>query len=169
VPAEIVADASGDGGGAVLPTRGGGLAVQPLIAPLGLLDALAGWARVTELASGRLVYTLAPDLACEAFDRGATPEALLAHLRTGEPGGAARAATSVAARLEGWRHAYGASRIESGWVLVEAPDEATLAEALAHVPELAAHGRRIAPDQALLRPEDVADLKRALARRGYSL
>ncbi|HLZ24394.1 MAG TPA: hypothetical protein VKQ30_19945 [Ktedonobacterales bacterium] len=151
----------------VLLTRDAALAVHPLAAGSSLLDALDQWARVTDIAGGRLVYTLDADRACAAFDRGIAPEALLASLRTLPH--ADRAAAVTRERLAVWRTRYGSSRIESGWTLLEARDEATLAEALAQAPEIAARARRLAPSLALAACDDSPVLRAALAKRGYSL
>jgi hypothetical protein len=157
---------AGEWGAPVLVTREGSLAVQPMAATPGLLDALAVWARPTAIASGRLVYTLAPDLACAALDGGIAPDALLERLRNADGG---RAAEAVAPRLRRWQAEYGKTRIESGWALLEAESEAALAEALAYVPALAAHCRRIAPALALVPVGEAAALAAALGRRGYHL
>lgn len=157
---------AGEWGAPVLVTREGALAVQPMAAAPDLLDALAVWARPAAIAGGRLVYTLAPDLACAALDGGIAPDALLAKLRNADGG---RAAAAVAPRLHRWQTEYGKTRIESGWALLEAESEAALAEALAYVPALAAHCQRIAPTLALVPAGEVAALAAALGRRGYHL
>jgi hypothetical protein len=57
----------------------------------------------------------------------------------------------------------------SGWALIEARDEATLAEALAYAPQIAARCRLLGPALALASPQDAAELRDILARRGYDL
>lgn len=151
----------------VLLTRDTSLAVHPLAAGATLLDVLSQWARVAEIAGGRLVYALDADLACAAFDRGTTPGALLAALDAVPT--AARAATAIRAHLTAWRARYGSSRIETGWTLIEARDEATLAEALAQTPDIAARARRLDATLALVPSADAPALRAALAKRGYSL
>lgn len=156
----------GDWGPAVLPTRERRLAVQPFAAGSALLAALDGWAEGAAVAGGRLVYALAPDRAAAAFDSGATYDGLLRMLRSAEVGGG-RAAATVESQLAAWREAHGRSRIEQGGTLIEAQDEATLAEALAYAPEIAARSRRIGPALALAAPADGAALRDILNRRGY--
>ncbi|MBF6591720.1 MAG: hypothetical protein IVW57_14520, partial [Ktedonobacterales bacterium] len=156
-------------GPVVLPMREGALAVEPLAAGAALLDALAEWARPTGVAGGRLIYSLAPDLAVAAFDRGARPDALLARLRALDERAAERAADLLAARLAEWRARYGRTRIADGMTLVEAADEAALIEALALAPALAARCHRLGPALALLSPDDAEALRRLLTRRGYHL
>lgn len=163
---ELRAALAGEWGAPVLVTREGALAAQPMAAAPDLLDALAVWARPTTIAGGRLVYTLAPDLACAALDGGIAPDALLAKLRNADGG---RAAAAVAPRLRRWQAEHGKTRIESGWALLEAESEAALAEALAYVPALAARCRRIAPTLALVPAGEAAALTAALGRRGYHL
>lgn len=155
-----------DWGPAVLLTRDAMLAVQPLAAGSHVLETLERWARVTEIAGGRLIYTPDADRACAALDQGATPDALFTAL-CALPN-ALRAATAVRERLSAWQTRYGMSRIESGWALVEAGDEAILAEALAQVPEIAARSRPIGPTLALVPQADVPALREALARRGFT-
>ena len=163
---ELRAALAGEWGAPVLVTREGALAAQPMAAAPDLLDALAVWARPTAIAGGRLVYALAPDLACAALDGGIGPDALLGRLRDADGG---RAAMAVEPRLRRWQAEYGRTRIESGWALLEAESEAALAEALAYVPALAAGCRRIAPALALVPAGEVAALAAALGRRGYHL
>lgn len=158
----------GDWGPAVLLTRERELAVQPLAAGRGVLGALERWAGVSAVAGGRLVYTLTQDRAAAAFDTGASYDGLLRTLRTVE-GGGERVAGAVESRLAAWRTAYGASRLTRGGTLVEAQDEATLTEALAYAPEIAARCRRVAPALALAEPDDGAALRDILKRRGYHL
>lgn len=155
----------GEWGPAVLATRNGTLAVQPLAAGAGLLDALAIWAQPTTLAQGRLIYLLSADRACAALDSGAHPAPLLAALRAVE--GGARAAELIASRLGAIQHAYGATRIEMGVVLVEARDEATLVEALALAPAVRARCRYLGPAVALLPPDALDALRTVLAAHGY--
>ncbi len=157
---------AGEWGAPVLVTREGALAVQPMAAAPDLLESLAVWARPAAIAGGRLVYTLAPDLACAALDGGIAPDALLERLWNADGG---RAASAVVPRLRRWQAEYGKTRIESGWALLEAESEAALAEALAYMPALAAHCRRIAPTLALVPAGEVAALTAALGRRGYHL
>jgi hypothetical protein len=156
-------------GPALLPTREGTLAVQPLAADATLLGALGQWARPTSIAGGRLIFTLSADLACAAFDRGAQPDDLLARLHALEPPGGPRTAEALAPRLAEWRVAYGQTRIEAGWALLEARDAPALAEALAAAPDIAARCRRLDDTFVLVPPGDLAALQRALARRGYQL
>jgi hypothetical protein len=160
---------AGPWGAPALVTRSGALAVHPLAAGAELLDALAEWARPTAIAGGRLICTLAADLACAAWDRGTTADALLAHLRRVDAASGTRVAPVVEQRLVGWHLSYGLTRIEEGWTLLEAQDEAALVEALAHVPEVAAHARRLGPALALVASADAGALVAALTKRGYSL
>ena len=141
---------SGDWGPAVLPLREGALAVQPLAAEPRVLDALALWAVPTAISGKRLLYTLSPDRASTAFDAQHAPDSLPALLQLLH----GRAAEAVANRLSAWHAAWGKTRLTTGYTLVEASDEATLVEALANSPEIAARCRRIGPGL-------------ALARRGY--
>jgi hypothetical protein len=158
---------AGDWGPAVLPTRSGDLAVQPLAAGAEVLDALDRWARPAGLAGGRLIYALSRDLACAAFDRGAPPQELPQQLRVADPGRGERAATLVARRLATWRADYGQTCIREGWALLEAHDEPALVEALALVPGLSARCHRLGATSALIPPDDLAALRPLLARRGY--
>jgi len=135
---------AGDWGAPLLLTGDGALAAHPLAASASQLNALGGWARVTGVAGGRLIYTLSADLACAAFDRGQTPgDAVAAMQATG------RVAERVQAQLERWRAAYGDARIEAGWALLEA------------------RVRLLAPTLAVVHPADLAALRAALARKGY--
>jgi hypothetical protein len=68
-----------------------------------------------------------------------------------------------------WREQWGHTRILAGYTLLEASDEATLVEALAAAPELAARCRRLGPTLALAPPADAAILRTLLARRGYAV
>lgn len=156
-------------GPAILLTRDHALAANPLSAGADLLAALAQWARPTSVVGGRLLYTLAPDLASAAFDHGLEPDALGERLRAVEPHAGARVAEQVVARLDGWRLQYGRARLSERVALLEARDEPTLAEALAYVPAISARTRRIGPAVALLAPGDLADLRALLARKGYQL
>ncbi|MGZ3676885.1 MAG: hypothetical protein ACXVCO_21475, partial [Ktedonobacterales bacterium] len=72
-------------------------------------------------------------------------------------------------QLRAWHSAYGRSRIETGWTLIEAQDEATLVEALATVPDLVTRCRRLAPSIALVPPDAAPTLEDALTRRGYAV
>lgn len=161
----LVALCDADWGPAVLPLREGALTVQPLAAGAQLLDALALWATPTAVSGRRLVYTLAADRACAAFDRNLAPDALPALLRPLH----SRAAEGVAARLSQWHAEWGRTRILTGYTLLEASDEATLVEALAAAPDLAARCRRLSPTLALAPPADAAILRTLLAKRGYAV
>ncbi len=153
-----------------MPTREGQLAVQPLAATNAtLLATLSGWARPGAVAGRRIVYTLAPDLACEMFDHSVAPEVLLAAVRAVDPAIGPRAAAAVEPQLRAWHAAYGRSRIETGWTVIEAQDEAALVEALATVPDLNTRCRRLAPSIALVPPDDAPRLEAALTRRGYAV
>jgi hypothetical protein len=163
--AALAALCDADWGPAVLPLREGALSVQPLAAGAQLLDALALWAAPTAVRGRRLVYSLAADRACAAFDRDLAPDALTALLRPHH----SRAAEGVATRLNQWRADWGRTRILTGYTLVEASDEATLMEALATAPDLAVRCRRLSPALALALPEDAVILRTLLARRGYAL
>jgi hypothetical protein len=163
---ELRAALAGEWGAPVLLTRAAALAAQPMAAAPDLMDALAVWARPTAIAGGRLVYTLAPDLACAALDRGVGPDVLLERLRNADGG---RAAAAIEPHLRRWQAEYGKTRIEAGWALLEAESEAALAEALAYMPALAARCRRIAPALALVPAGEVPALAAALSRRGYHL
>ncbi|MEO7001991.1 MAG: hypothetical protein ABI068_09200 [Ktedonobacterales bacterium] len=164
-----------NGGPAALPTHDGALAVQPLAAGEPLLTALDRWARPTNIAGGRLIYTFTPELACAAFDQGAQLNELLATMRAvnadTRTGGRIpdRAIQMVGERLAAWRAAYGQARIETGLALLEARDEATLVEALAFAPEIAARCRHIALGVVLIPPADLAALGAILAAKGYHL
>ncbi|HEY8325152.1 MAG TPA: hypothetical protein VIG77_11715 [Ktedonobacterales bacterium] len=147
-------------------TRDGALATQPLAAVPPLLDLLDRWAAPPTLAGGRLIYSFGADQACANFDLGLRPEDALATLRTL---GLARAAQTLAPRLEGWRAGYGDARLTSGLTLVEGRDEATLREALAKLPHLAQRARWLSPSQVALSAADGAALREALARKGWEL
>jgi hypothetical protein len=153
---------AGDWGAPLLLTHDGALAAHPLAASASQLNALGAWARVTGVAGGRLIYSLNADLACAAFDRGQTPTDAVATIQA-----TGRVAERTLAQLERWRAAYGDARIETGWALLEARDEAALREALAYAPEIAARVRLLAPTLALVRPADLVPLRAALARKGY--
>jgi hypothetical protein len=157
----------GNWGAPMLAAREGTLLVHPLAAGAELLDALEVWARAEAVAGGRLIYRLAADRACAALDSGLTPDALLAHLDACDARYGTRIAPGVRARLEAWRAAYGAARIELGWTVIEARDEAMLTEVLTAVPEIAARCRRIAPDIALVAEADASALRSTLMRRGF--
>lgn len=165
-----LASLTADWGAPIVPTREGRIAVQPLAPPsANLFATLSNWARPHAVASKRIIYALAPDLACEMFDRGIAPDVLLTSLRAVDPVTGPRAAAAVEPQLRAWRAEYGKSRILAGWTLIEAQDEAALVEALATVPDLAARCHRIAPSIALIPPDDVPGLEAALARRGYAV
>jgi len=167
--AELDALLAGEWRPAVLPTRDGSLAVQPLAAGADLLDTFDRWAQPVSVAGGRLIYALTPDRACAAFDRGHLPDELSRRLRAVDPQGGERCAELVARRLGEWHAAYGATRIQDGWALLEARDEPTLVEALALVAGLAARCRRLDATHALVPAGDVAALQALLARRGYTV
>lgn len=163
--ATLVALCDADWGPPVLPLRDGSLAVQPLAAGTSLLDALDLWATPTAVSGRRLVYILSPDRSCAAFDRHLSPASLPGLLRPLH----SRAAESVAHQLNQWHAEWGHTRITTGFTLLEASDEATLVEALAAAPEIAARCRRIGPALAWALPEDAASLRALLARRGYAV
>ena len=163
--ASLAALCDADWGPPVLPLREGALAVQPLAAAPDLLDALALWTTPTAVSGRRLVYTLSAERACAAFDRQLSPASLPDILRPLH----GRAADSVATQLSQWHAEWGHTRITTGFTLLEASDEATLVEALAAAPEIAARCRRIGPALALALPEDAASLRVLLARRGYAV
>jgi len=163
--ASMVALCDADWGPPVLPLREGTLAVQPLAAAANLLDALALWANPTAISGKRLVYTLSPDRACAAFDQQLSPGSLPAIVRPLH----SRAADNIASQLNQWHAEWGHTRITAGFTLLEANDEATLVEALAAAPDIAARCRRIGPALALALPEDTAILRTLLARRGYAV
>ncbi len=154
-------------GPAVLPAGDGAVAVQPLAAGGGLLDALAAWAHVAGVSGGRLTVRLSTDLACASFDADRDPETLLDQLRACDQRDGTHSTGALAPVLATWRGRYGQTRITHGPVVVEARDEATLAEALATAPELARRCRLVAPEVALVPVEDAPELERALARRGF--
>jgi hypothetical protein len=158
-----------DWGPAILLTREHALAANPLSAGADLLDALSQWARPTSVVGGRLLYALAPDLACAAFDHGLKSEALGERLSASDPHAGARVAEQVMTRLNAWRLHYGRARIFERVALLEARDEPTLAEALAYAPAIAARARRIGPATALLTPSDLIELRALLGRKGYEL
>jgi hypothetical protein len=153
----------------LLPIREGSLAVEPLSAGSGLLDLLGTWARPVAIVRRRLLYTLSPDLAARAFDHGHTPEGLLALLR--DLGGATgpRAAEAMAAPLGTRRASYGRARLAEGMALLEAKDEAVLAEALASAPELALRVHRLSPSAVLVPPSEVEALRAILKKRGFEI
>jgi hypothetical protein len=155
-----------DSGPAATLTKDGALAVQPLAASPALLTALDQWAEVTALAGGRLLYTFTPARALACFDDGLGVERALGPLRAA---GLARAAQTLAPKLEGWRQGYGDTRLTDGLVIVEGRDEATLREALASTQGLADRVRRIGPAVAALAPEDAAVLRAALTKKGWEL
>ncbi len=155
-----------DWGPMATPTREGALAVQPLMASPALLDLLERWAQPPTLAGGRLIYSFGVEQACANFDLGLRPEDALATLRAL---GLARAAQTLAPRLEGWRAGYGDARLRMGVTLVEGRDEATLREALAALPGLAERARWLSASQVALGQADGATLRAALAGRGWEL
>jgi hypothetical protein len=167
--AELDALLAGDWGPAVLPTRDGSLAVQPLAAGADLLDVLERWALPASVAGGRLIHALSLDRACAAFDCGHMPDELPRRLRAVDPQGGERCAELVARRLGEWHAVYGATRIQDGWALLEARDEPTLVEALALIAGLAARCRHLDATHALVPAEDLATLQALLARRGYAV
>lgn len=147
-------------------TRDGALATQPLAAAPALLDLLERWAAAPALAGGRLIYSFGADQACANFDLGLRPDDALATLRAL---GLARAAQTLAPRLEGWRAGYGDARLTAGLTLVEGRDEATLREALARLPHLAQRARWLSPSQVALSAADGAALRETLARKGWEV
>ncbi len=153
---------AGDWGAPLLLTGEGALAAHPLAASASQLNALSVWARVTSIAGGRLIYTLSADLACAAFDRGQTPADAVASVQA-----TGRVAERMLAQLQRWRARYGDARIEAGWALLEARDEAALREALAYAPAIAARARLLAPTLALVHPTDLAAFRAILARKSY--
>jgi hypothetical protein len=153
----------------LLPTRDGALAVQPLSADAALLATLEIWARPSQIAGGRVIYRFDEERACAAFDRGMDLTGLLAQVRRHQAPGDTRLESLVTSRLGDWRQRYGRTSIAHGWTLVEARDEATLREALAYVPEIAARCRQLGPSLALAPAADVEALREALGRRGYAL
>lgn len=155
-----------DWGPAATLTKEGALAVQPLAAAPTLLDALEQWAEVTALAGGRLLYTFTAARALAQFDEGVSPERALAPLRAA---GLVRAAQTLAPRLEGWRQGYGDARLTGGLAIVEGRDEATLREALAAAPGLAARARRLGPAVVALGHTDAETLRAALTKKGWEL
>jgi hypothetical protein len=158
-----------DWGPAILLTRDQALAAHPLSAGADLLDAVAQWAHPISVVGGRLLYTLAPDLASAAFDHGLKPEALGERLCAADTNSGARVAEQVMARLSAWRLKHGRTRVFERVALLEARDEPTLAEALTYAPGIAARTRRIGPAAALLASSDLAELRALLARKGYEL
>jgi hypothetical protein len=154
-------------GAAVLPTREGALAVQPLAAGPALLDALAPWADVAGVAGGRLILRPSPDRICRALDAGLDPAAALTQLRALDTRDHTQAAAALGAALDGCRARYGHARITSGQTLLEADDAATLQEALAAAPAVAARTCLLAPHLALAAAADHAELEAALNRRGF--
>ncbi len=158
-----------DWGPPALLTRDGFLSVHPLAAGPALLAALDPWASVVRIAGGRLVYAFVPERVCAAFDEGRTPTALVAALRALASTASARAAEGVERRLDEMRAEYGTARLYSGWALIEGRDEATLAEALAASPAVAARMRRLAPTVALAAPADAATFEAILRRRGLAV
>ncbi len=152
----------------LLPTRDGALAVQPLSADAALLATLEIWARPSQIAGGRVIYRFDEERACAAFDRGMDLTGLLAQVRRHQAPGDTRLESLVTSRLGDWRQRYGRTSIAHGWTLVEARDEATLREALAYVPEIAARCRQLGPSLALAPAADVGALREALGRRGYA-
>ncbi|WIG59544.1 MAG: hypothetical protein OJF49_002291 [Ktedonobacterales bacterium] len=157
---------AGEWGAPLLAMRDGALAAAPLALGAETLDALEMWARPAAVAGGRLIYRLAPDLACAAFDAGVSADAVIARILRA---GGERAATAIETGLRAWQEAYGQSHLYAGWLLIEAHDDVALAEALAAVPELAARCQRLAPALALAPPDAAAALEAALARRGYAV
>lgn len=152
---------------AVEPSRGGALAIHPLAAGPGLLDALAPWAQVSGVMGGRLVVQLSADLACRSLDAGRDPSGALTCLRALDTRDHTHAAPMVEQALAAWRARYGATRIESGWALLEADDEPALQETLRAVPGLADRCRVVATTAALVPAADLEALRATLNRRGF--
>jgi hypothetical protein len=71
--------------------------------------------------------------------------------------------------LDAWSAHHGRSRISEDMALIEAVDEATLAETLVAVPDLAARCWWLGPTTALLAPSDATLLRAALKKRGHEL
>ena len=167
LPEETRHALAGEWGPPVLPTRDGGLAVQPLAAGYGLLSTLARWADVREVAGGRLVCALSANRACAAFDHGEDTEALPRALQAvGRPHDT-RVVTAVRSRLAGWRAAYGKTRITTNVALIEARDEAALREALSYAPQVGGHARHLGEGLAVVARAETPALREALNRRGY--
>ncbi len=152
---------------AVVVTRQRRLAVSPIAAGASLLDALTNWARPVGIAGGRVIYAFDPQLAADAFDQGKTGDALLSLLEADLTAAGRRALAVVEAQLAEWHVAYGRTSITSGWTLLEARDEATLCEALAHLPDTAALVRRLSLTHALVAPELSGALETELRKLGF--
>jgi hypothetical protein len=140
-----------------------------LSADAALLATLEIWARPTQVAGGRVIYRFDEERACAAFDRDTDLAGLLTQVRRHQAAGDTRLESLITGRLEGWRQRYGRTSIGYGWTLVEARDEATLREALAYVPEIAARCRQLGPSLTLAPATDGEALREALGRRGYAL
>jgi hypothetical protein len=158
-------------GPALVVTQEGRLAVAPLAAGARLHDALASWTRPVSVAGGRVIYSYDAGSAADAFDRGVDPEHLLTLLRQDASVAGKRALAATEAQLNAWRATYGASSITTGWMLLEARDEATLDEALLHVLQLQgdnADFRRLSPTAALVTPRLLSVLEADLRKRGFA-
>ena len=154
-------------GPAILVTKDGALAVQPLAAGPDLIHTLDQWAQVQSLAGGRLLYRLSADLACRQFDQGARLDTLPVFLHGQTFTGAERVAATIQTQLEAWHARYARTSIESGWVVIEAADEALLAEALSLLPGETAVHTVLDGGMALIAESDMAALHAALVKRGY--
>jgi hypothetical protein len=157
-------------GPALVVTHQGRLAVAPLAAGAPVLDALATWARPVGIAGGRIIFAFDAGSAAEAFDRGVSPEHLLSLLRQDATAAGRRALAAAEAQFGRWQAAYGGSTITTGWTLLEARDEATLDEALLHVPQLQVDDagiRRISPTTALVTARLRSLLEADLRKRGF--
>lgn len=159
----------GSEGAAVLLRPDGTLAVQPLAAGAHLLEALGRWTRVTGIADGRLRLALSAEAAADAFDAGQRFEAMIPLLRGADTAHEAAVAQAVEAQLSAWQRAHGRSTLAIGWALLSGADEASLREALAYVPEIAARCQTLSSHDVLVPEADVPALAAALARRGYAL
>lgn len=167
LPEETRHTLAGEWGPPALPTREGGVAVQPLAAGYVLLSTLARWADVREVAGGRLVYSLSVDRACAAFDHSEDAEALPRALQAAGVPGDARVIAGVRERLAGWLATYGKTRITTNVTLIEARDEAALREALSYAPQVSDHARHLGEGLAVIANAQTPALREALNRRGY--
>jgi hypothetical protein len=164
---DVAGSLAGGWGAAVELSRGGAVAIHPLAAGAGLLDTLAPWAQASGVMGGRLVVQLSPDLACRSLDAGLEPAGALARLQALDARDGTRAAPVVERALTAWRGRYGATRIESGWALLEADDAPVLQEALRAVPGVADRCRVVAPTSALVPAAELEVLRGTLNRRGF--
>jgi hypothetical protein len=119
------------------------------------------------IAGGRVIYAFDAELAANAFDQGETADALLSLLGADVTTAGRRALAFVEAQLAAWQAAYGRTSIISGWTLLEARDEATLYEALAHLPDSSAFTRRLSLTHALVAPELSGALETELRKLGF--